>query len=72
VLAWNHPQPGSKSTPLFEGCSVADRSDRGSGNYRADSRNRDQSSAGFKFAGDALNQLVGFVNLSVQLLHFQP
>lgn len=31
----------------------------------------DRSPAGFKFAGDAQNQLVGFLDLSAEILHLQ-
>jgi hypothetical protein len=72
VFSWNHTEPCGKSSALPEGCPVADRSNRGSGNHWSDSRNRDQSPAGFKFVGDAHDQLVGFLDLSVQVLHLQP
>ncbi len=72
VFAGHHPEPGSKSAALLEGCSVADRSDRRRGNHWSDSGDRDQAFALFEFAGDAHDQLVGFLDLSMQVLHLQP
>ena len=72
VLAGHHSQPGSESAALLEGSSVADGCDRGRSSDRSNSGDRDQAPAGFKFAGDAHDQLVGFLDLSVQILHLQP
>ena len=72
VLAGHHSQPGRESAALLEGCTIADGCDRGGSNDRSDSRDRDQASALFKFAADARDQLVGFTDLPVQLLHLQP
>src|ERR1700750_679034 len=54
---------------LLEGCSVADGRDRGRGDYGSDSGDRDQAPAWFKFAGDACDQLVAFLDLSMQVRH---
>src|ERR1700733_622499 len=72
VLARHHSKPCSKSTALLEGCSIADRSDCGGGNHWSDSGDRDQAFALFEFAGDTHDQLVGFLDLSMQVLHLQP
>ncbi|MGA8089752.1 MAG: hypothetical protein WCA10_20940 [Terracidiphilus sp.] len=55
-----------------EGRPVTDRSDHGSSSDRSDSGDRDQAPARFKFAGDAQDPLVVFLDLSVQALHLQP
>ncbi len=72
VLAGHHSQPGSESAALLEGCPVADGCDRGRSSDRSDSGDRDQAPALFKFAADARDQLVGFLDLPVQVLHLQP
>jgi hypothetical protein len=53
-------------------CQASCAGDRGSSSDRSDSGDRDQASALFKFASDACDQLVGFLNLPVQILHLQP
>src|ERR1700748_3219332 len=72
VLTGHHSQPGSEPAALLEGCSVADGRDRGRGDYGSDSGDRDQAPAWFKFASDACDQLVAFLDLSVQVLHLDP
>jgi hypothetical protein len=65
VLAGHHSQPSRESAALLEGCTVADGCDRGGSSDRSDSGDRDQAPALFKFAADARDQLVGFLDLPV-------
>src|SRR5271155_5077482 len=58
VLAGHHPQPGSKSPALLEGCPVTDGRDGSCGDHRSNAGDRHQAPALFKFAGDAFDQLV--------------
>jgi hypothetical protein len=39
------------------------------GDHRSDAGDREQAPAGFKFAGDAVDQPVAFLDLSMQVLH---
>src|SRR5208282_1017456 len=72
VLAGHHSEPGRESAALLEGCPVANRCDCGGSSDRTDSGDRYKAPALFKFAADAPDQLVGFADLPVQILHFQP
>src|SRR5215469_12974727 len=68
----NRTDPCGKSSAPFEGCPVADRRHRSRSRNRSDSGDRQQVLALFKFASDALDQLVAFLDLSVQVLHLPP
>src|ERR1700740_1470153 len=62
-----NPRPFLKAAPLPMAAIVVVAID-----HRSNSGDRDQAPAWFKFAGDAHNQLVRFLDLSVQVLHLPP
>jgi len=71
ILPWNQPQPGSKTSPLLERRSVADRRDHSGCYDRADTRNFNEPLAGFVFAGHPPNHRVGFVDLTLEMPHLR-
>src|SRR6516164_4248526 len=68
----NRADPCGKSSAPFEGSPVADCRHRSRSRNRSDSGNRHQVLALFKFANDAIDQLVRLLDLSVQVLHLPP